>query len=79
MNLIKLALLAFLLVSVSGQDQAFQLLRDAVDKGEIPGYIGLVKRKGKILRHEARGLRDIENNLPFTTNTSAGSPPSPSL
>jgi CubicO group peptidase (beta-lactamase class C family) len=29
----------------------------------------LVARDGKILRHEAYGLRDIEARLPFTTNT----------
>lgn len=50
-------------------DAAFQLLRDAVDAGELPGYSALVAHNGKVIRHEARGLRDIENNLPFTTNT----------
>jgi CubicO group peptidase (beta-lactamase class C family) len=69
MNAIKLALVVFLLLNVSAQEKAFQLLRDAVDKGELPGYIALVKRNGVVLQHEAFGLRDIENNLPFTTNT----------
>lgn len=50
-------------------DDAFQMLRDAVDSGELPGYIALVSHNGNVIRHEARGLRDIENNLPFTTNT----------
>jgi CubicO group peptidase (beta-lactamase class C family) len=50
-------------------DGAFQTLRDAVDHGEIPGYIALVARHGQVIRHEAHGLRDIENQLPFTTNT----------
>ena len=50
-------------------DGAFQTLRDAVDHGEIPGYIALVARHGQVIRHEAYGLRDIENQLPFTTNT----------
>jgi CubicO group peptidase (beta-lactamase class C family) len=45
------------------------MLRDAVDQGEIPGYIALVARHGQVIRHEAHGLRDIENQLPFTTNT----------
>src|SRR5690349_2923212 len=49
-------------------DSAFQLVREAVDKGEVPGAIALVARDGKILRHEVYGLRDIENQLPFTTN-----------
>ncbi len=56
-------------ISSRAQDQAFQLLRDAVNAGELPGYIALVKRNGTILRHEAFGVRDLEKNLPFTTNT----------
>jgi CubicO group peptidase (beta-lactamase class C family) len=50
-------------------DQAFGLIREAVEKGEVPGAIALVARRGKILRQEACGLRDIENQLPFRTNT----------
>ncbi|MBI4659952.1 MAG: beta-lactamase family protein [Verrucomicrobia bacterium] len=50
-------------------DDAFRLLREAVDHGEVPGYIALVARDGQVMRHEAYGLRDIENQLPFTTNT----------
>ena len=50
-------------------DSAFQILRDAVDRGEIPGCIALVVRHGQVIRHEAYGLRDIENQVPFTTNT----------
>ena len=48
---------------------AFRIIREAVEKDEIPGAIALVARGGTILRHEAYGLRDIENRLPFTTNT----------
>src|SRR5204862_4653457 len=50
-------------------DPAFRLVREAVEKEEVPGAIALVARGGTILRHEAYGLRDIENQLPFTTNT----------
>ena len=50
-------------------DPAFHLVRDSVAKNEIPGAIALVARGGNIVRHEAYGLRDIENRLPFTTNT----------
>lgn len=50
-------------------DTAFRLVREAVEKKEVPGAIALVAREGGILRHEALGLRDIENQLPFTTNT----------
>ena len=50
-------------------DSAFHLVRDAVEQNEIPGAIALVARGGKIARHEAYSLRDIENRLPFTSNT----------
>src|SRR5436190_13484616 len=50
-------------------EPAFQLLRAAVASNEVPGAVALVARRGKILRHEAFGLRDVENQLPFTTNT----------
>jgi CubicO group peptidase (beta-lactamase class C family) len=50
-------------------DPAFRLVREAVEKDEVPGAIALVARGGTILRHEAFGLRDIDNQLPFTTNT----------
>jgi CubicO group peptidase (beta-lactamase class C family) len=72
MSALKPVFLIFLLancVPIRSQDRAFQLLRDAVDKGELPGYIALVKRNGTVIRHEAFGLRDIEKNLPFATDT----------
>src|SRR5687767_15861180 len=50
-------------------DGAFELVRAAVEREEVPGAIALVARNGQIVRHEAYGLRDIENQLPFTTNT----------
>ncbi len=50
-------------------DTAFQLVRDAVEKNDVPGAIALVARNGRVLRHEAFGWRDIEGRLPFTTNT----------
>jgi CubicO group peptidase (beta-lactamase class C family) len=50
-------------------DAAFQLVRTAVETNHVPGAIALVAREGRVVRHEAFGLRDIENQLPFTTNT----------
>jgi len=50
-------------------EAAFGLVREAVERGEVPGAIALVARGGKILRQEAYGLRDLEKQLPFTTNT----------
>lgn len=48
---------------------AFRLVREAVEKDEVPGAIALVARQGKVLRQEAYGLSDIEHQVPFTTNT----------
>ena len=50
-------------------EPAFRLVREAVERKEVPGAIALAARDGNILRHEAYGLRDMENQLPFTTNT----------
>jgi CubicO group peptidase (beta-lactamase class C family) len=50
-------------------EPAFRLVREAVEKNEVPGAIALVARGGRIVRHQAYGLRDIENHRPFTTNT----------
>src|SRR4051812_14107796 len=50
-------------------EPAFQLVRAAVEKNEVPGAVALVARNGKIVRQDVFGLRDIENRLPFTTNT----------
>jgi len=50
-------------------DPAFTLVREAVEKNDVPGAIALVARRGRLIRQEAFGLRDIESQLPFTTNT----------
>src|SRR5436190_6946799 len=50
-------------------EPAFRIVRDAVEKNEVPGAVALVARHGRVLRHEAYGLSDIEKQIPFTTNT----------
>jgi CubicO group peptidase (beta-lactamase class C family) len=50
-------------------DAAFQLVRDAVAQGEVPGVVALVAHKGQVVREEAYGLCDVENKIPFTTRT----------
>jgi CubicO group peptidase (beta-lactamase class C family) len=50
-------------------EAAFRLVRDAVERSEVPGAIALVARGGKVLRHEAYGLSDIESQVRFSTNT----------
>ena len=67
-----LAVLTAQAATVSHDDSveaAFRLVREAVERGDVPGATALVARGGKILRQEAYGLRDPEKQLPFTTNT----------
>lgn len=45
------------------------VLRADVDKGAIPGAVVLVARKGKIVLHEALGMRDREAGAPMAVNT----------
>jgi heparin/heparan-sulfate lyase len=40
-----------------------------VAKGEIPGAVALVAHRGKIVREAAYGLSDLENRVPFSTDT----------
>ena len=49
--------------------KAANLYKTAVDSGRILGYQILVARKGKIVLHEAGGLRDYENSLPMKKNS----------
>jgi CubicO group peptidase (beta-lactamase class C family) len=55
--------------SVPQPAAAFKLIEDAVAKGEIPGAVALVAHRGKIVREAAYGLSDIENRVPFRTDT----------
>jgi CubicO group peptidase (beta-lactamase class C family) len=50
-------------------DDAFQLIKEAVARGDVPGGVALVARNGKILREEAYGLCDVENKVPFMPDT----------
>lgn len=71
---LRLALLATLpLLAAAAQDDkldaAFALVKQAVEKDEIPGAVVWVARNGKVLREEAYGLSDIEAKTPFEKNT----------
>jgi CubicO group peptidase (beta-lactamase class C family) len=68
-KLISLLLVAANAIDLAAQEGAFRLLKEAVDKGEIPGCVALVKRNGRVVGHQAFGFRDIEKKRPFTTNT----------
>ena len=45
------------------------MLKGVVDAGDLSGVVALVWRKGEIVRLDAVGRRDIENDLPMTRNT----------
>lgn len=49
--------------------KAANLFKTAIDSGKVLGYQILVARKGKIVLHEAGGLRDYENGLPMEKNS----------
>ncbi len=44
-------------------------LKGMVDEGRLAGTVTLVARNGKVVYHEAAGRRDIEKNVPMTTDT----------
>ena len=44
-------------------------MKDLVDQGRLAGTVTLVARNGKVVYHEAAGRRDIEKNVPMTTDT----------
>lgn len=50
-------------------DAAFAIVKEAVAKGEVPGAVALVARRGEVLREEAFGLADVESKTPFTPRT----------
>ena len=45
------------------------MMKDLVDQGRVAGTVTLVARNGKVVYHEAAGRRDIEKNVPMTTDT----------
>jgi len=49
--------------------RAFESVKAAVERGEVPGAVALVARGGKIVREEAFGLCDVEKKIEFTPRT----------
>lgn len=44
-------------------------MKELVDAGRLAGTVTLVARNGKVVYHEAAGRRDVEKNVPMTTDT----------
>ena len=56
-------------MSAAKINEAKNLFMNAVNDEKVIGYQILVARKGKVVIHEAGGLRDYENKLPMKKNT----------
>lgn len=50
-------------------EAAFQVVEEAVRRGDVPGAVALVSEKGRGVREEAYGLCDVENKREFTPRT----------
>src|SRR2546421_2045964 len=50
-------------------DAAFQVVKQAVASGEVPGAVALVARHGTIIHEEAFGLCDVQKKIAFTPRT----------
>lgn len=45
------------------------IMRNYVEKAQIPGAVTLIARKGKIVHFEAHGYKDLASSSPMTTDT----------
>ena len=45
------------------------VMQDYVDKGNLPGFLTVVARRGKIVHFETIGMRDVENKKPIEPDT----------
>lgn len=50
-------------------DEIAPALQGYVDKGQTPGFLTAVARKGKIVHFETVGMRDVENEKPVEADT----------
>ena len=56
-------------VSTERLEQIRPVMQDYVDKENLPGFLTVVARHGKIVHVETVGMRDIENNKPIEPDT----------
>jgi CubicO group peptidase (beta-lactamase class C family) len=52
-------------ISVERLDRIDEMLKESIDRGEIPGAVALVARKGKIVFFKAYGMADSESGRAF--------------
>lgn len=56
-------------VSTERLDRIRPVMQSYVDKGNLPGFLTVVARKGKIVHFEPIGMRDVENAKPVQADT----------
>ncbi len=56
-------------VSAERLERIRPVLQDYVDKGNLPGFLTVVARRGKIVHFETIGMQDVENNKPVEADT----------
>lgn len=56
-------------ISGNSLSEAFAIIQQAVEEGNVPGAIALVLQNGNLVRQEAFGLCDLEEQRPMQTDT----------
>ena len=56
-------------VSAERLERIRPVLQSYVDKGNLPGFLTVVARRGKIVHFETIGMQDVENNKPVESDT----------
>lgn len=56
-------------VSAEKLDEIRTVLQSYVDKGNLPGFLTVIARKGKIVHFQPIGMRDVENETPVEPDT----------
>ena len=56
-------------VSTERLEEIAPALQGYVDKGQTPGFLTVIARKGKIAHFETTGMRDVENKKPVEADT----------
>lgn len=56
-------------VSTEKLDEIRTVLQGYVDKGNLPGFLTVIAKNGKIVHFEPIGLRDVENEKPVEPDT----------
>ena len=56
-------------ISTERLERIRPMLQDYVDKENLPGFLTVVARRGKIVHFETVGMQDIENKIPIAPDT----------